>query len=789
VYRNILIFILMFFFSFFVQIETARAAPQLDVKAEVGVNNTIKLYEPLPLKLTITNNGSAFSGDLVIDASVTFAAGSALVYPLDLAEGETKTLTIYVDGFSDDYLYSSQNESLFTFYEGGIEKGKVVDFTGDKKPRFRHFLADDSIFIFTYTENSDRLAALLRLKQYLQNENIEIFHLNQLPGYEFPEDYKGFAMADLFIVDELSIADLPKKTQEALFEWVEKGGTLLVGASEQVERSMGIFSSHLPLNLTSEKTIVTQEALNVLSKGGIFTEGIEVFRATEREGSQRILADGDTLLASSMDLGQGKIIQTTFSLGDQPLSTMDGYGKLLNEMLQLQTTFSKWSRGNYLDSLSYELGSFNELFPSFKVNTFIVLITIILYMFLVGPVLYLLLKKLDKREHAWWLIPVISIVLTLAIFLIGAKERILQSQINQSAFYKVNGNNLSGYYVESILTNRNGDFVFTMDEHTSGYATRDNDFGVSGRLHEKSYIKKHGDGSSIHLRNLNYWSVQSIIGETTIPDAGNFDIDLTVTESRIHGTVKNNFPFAVKDATIWSGSQEIKIGDIQPNETVKINKKLNSSILLKPVAYATYWDEPRNVEELIPKRIEQLKYQSVYLIDENHPVLIGWVEDPLVGIQLDGNAEVNPISVILQEFQPKMEIKGEFKVNDSMMEMWVYPVDDGYAELTDELSNEYLMSPGDYEFQIVVPEELLNEKYQLKEIKIRNREKNNLTMSIWNFSTSTYEEIQDREWAIKENLQHYISENREIKMLLKVGGDQDVQIHLPALEIKGVAKE
>ena len=55
----------------------------------------------------------------------------------------------------------------------------------------------------------------------------------------------------------------------------------------------------------------------------------------------------------------------------------------------------------------------------------------------------------------------------------GAKDRIGQPQIQQSAFYKINeDSSVNGYYVESILTNRSGDFVVNADKNTSAVALR-----------------------------------------------------------------------------------------------------------------------------------------------------------------------------------------------------------------------------------------------------------------------------------------------------------------------------
>lgn len=198
---------------------------------------------------------------------------------------------------------------------------------------------------------------------------------------------------------------------------------------------------------------------------------------------------------------------------------MDGYAALLAKLIDIQSISQQgmMSQGQSpLDQISYELRNINELFPSFEVSVSYMLIVIILYIIIIGPVLYFVLKKVDKREHAWWIIPVFSIILSIGLFIVGAKDRIVQPQVQQSAFYKVNeDSSLNGYYVESILTNRSGDFVVNTDKNTTAVAMRNyNNFtGTVGDLHESSYIKENANGSTLTLRDLNYWSVQSFGGK------------------------------------------------------------------------------------------------------------------------------------------------------------------------------------------------------------------------------------------------------------------------------------
>lgn len=788
------VLLLSFIFSF-LHINSASAAPKLDVQAEAGISNKVKYFTPLPMKVTITNNGSPFSGDLVIDAAESHSIGSGLVYPVDIAEGETKTIQLYLNGLSDDYLYSgNQQASLFTFYEGGIEEGKPVEFTGTKvvRPQFHEH---EATFIYTLTENSDRLSAFQRLRQF-STYNVEVFHVNQLKEFELPSDSKGLSMADVIAVDEVSVADFSEKQQQAIYKWVENGGTLLIGASDQVEGSAGIFKDHLPLIFSNERVTVSKESLAGLSNEGIFTEGIEVYQAQEKEGSTRLLADGDTTLAASMALGSGQIIQTTFSLGDQPLAGMDGYVKLIAPLLDLQNPRQNNSFGMYYgginEYLPLEVGSVNELFPSFEVSTTLLVITIIVYILLVGPLLYFILKRIDKREHAWWAIPVLSIGLSLCMFIFGAKDRLLQSQIQQSAFYKVEGENLVGNYVESILTNRGGDFTFTTDENTTAVASRNSNLYSSPSesvLHEKSYVKEHANGSTINLRNLNYWSVQSIVGQTKIDNAGNMDIQLTLKDGKVEGSITNHFPFKLNDVAIWSGTKEIELGDIEANGTLEISEEVKNSVLLAP-SFSNYnYTQAQSKDDLMPVRLEKLKYGVGALVEgERLPTITAWTEEALVGIELDGNAEMSPVAYIAQTFEPAIELSGEFTLDKESLEVSLdQSTGSGYMELMNDATNEWYLDKGEYDFNVWVPDELLDGT-SWTEISISNKVSERMSLAIWNGSTSQYEDIQQASASYTNNLDQYISSEGQLKILVRITDDMGSPVKMPDVEIKGVAQ-
>ena len=786
--------LVMLVMSFILPATEASAAATLEVKATAGISGKAKYQSVVPLQVTVKNNGADFSGDMAINSSNSYEAASALVVPIDIAAGEEKTFTFYLDGLAD---YSYSDTDLFAFYEGNIEKGKKIAYKGTKRLQ-SNFLDPSSTFIYTLTDKSDRLSALLRLSTFVAQSNVEVFNINQLKDYTLPEDSQGLAMANVIVVDEVAIADLTQKQQEALLKWVQDGGTLLLGAADQINATAGIFKEYLPLSLSQEMTAISAEALTKMSGGGIFTQPISVYSATSSEGSLPVLTENNTVLAAKKKVGSGEVIQTTFSLGDQPLASMDGYGALLAKVINIQSISQQgmMRQGQSpLDQISYELRNINELFPSFEVSVSYMLIVIILYILIIGPILYFVLKKADKREHAWWIIPSISVVLSIVLFIVGAKDRIVQPQVQQSAFYKVNeDNSVNGYYVESILTNRSGDFVVNADQNTTAVALRNyNNFtGTMGPLHESSYIKENASGSTLTLRDLSYWSVQSFGGKTSAQNIGKMDIDITLKNEKLTGTVKNNFPFALKDVTLISGVKEVKLGDIEANGTLQVNKELKTTVLQKPSIFNNYnYSYPSKKDEVNPMRIERMKTLALPLVEkDNQPILTAWTDQAVVGVELETSANMSPITMLVQPFKGKVELTGPFTMKRNNFSYSVEPLSaNGYYEKIEEELNKWYLSEGLYEVTMAMPDQFMDAVESLNELTISNKDVSRMQLSIWNNETNIYEPLVDTKQVFTDKVSTYFNQDGELRIEIKYGPDPSgEQTKLPDIELKGVAK-
>ena len=361
----------------------ALAAPNLQVKATAGFNGKVKFGEGLPITITVENKGDAFSGDIVLDVLESYNLGNAQAIPFEVGAGETKTIQIAASGLTEDYMYQGSNAQLIHFYEGGWKKGKSIDYKGTKNLKAT-FLDPATPFYLTLTNSADRLKVLSQIKQQNQLSS-EVIHVTQLSNFTLPTESEAWQMADYILIDEFVLADLVEKQQQALIDYVSTGGIIVVGASDNISAELGKLGNYLPLSLQTSTQSLAAEKVSALTSNNVLSNDLKVHNSSLNEGATTLIDLNGTILAAKKKLGSGSIIQTSFSLGDDPLAKDPVYSDLMSTILQsvkVQTPSNMYGN-NRKDQLVYELGNTNSLFSSFKVSTPLMIGIVIVYMILV----------------------------------------------------------------------------------------------------------------------------------------------------------------------------------------------------------------------------------------------------------------------------------------------------------------------------------------------------------------------------------------------------------------------
>ena len=631
---------------------TALANPDLTVKVSTGIDGKAKYGIGAPISITVENTGTHFSGDLVVDVMESYQQGMGRAFPLEIGTGETKTVSFVLhnlDGIAG--MYGDPNLKSIYFYEGGWEKGKEIKHLGAQSPIVTMY--NDEKMIVTFTNNVDRLVSLKSV-DFGPSSNVQLIDSEKIGIMNFPEDARGWDVIDYIVLDEYAFADLQSEKQLALLEWVKNGGIVVIGSSDNLEE-VGVFLPYLPLKLNEQIDLVPT-VLNEWAKTTGFEETIKVYSSELNDGAATLVQEENHVLIAHKKLGQGLVIQTAFSLGDEPISKSPGMTAFWNELFSagenvIVSPFKNMY--NPLDQLSYTVGETNGLFPSFKVSAPLIFGIIALYIIIIIPILYFILKRRDKREYAWWIIPAIALLTSVAIFGYGAKDRIGRAQIQHTAILNVEPDgNIKGYYTESILSNKSGDYIFKAPHGTSIAASPQSSmFNAGGnKVHKRAMLEDDASGTALHFRNVGYWNVASVYGETNLKDVGEIVSDLSFETGVLAGSITNDFPFVLKDVVIWSGSDFISLDDIGAGETVEIKETLKSTLLgPKRLPYQGMHSAAVNGDLMEIRKNSALTFFNDTMSLSNKPVLIGYTDTQVVPVTLEKvKTSLSAITMIVQ---------------------------------------------------------------------------------------------------------------------------------------------
>lgn len=786
---KVIIMVLFCFVLMFHPFQSAEAAGTgIKVTLDEGFDGKVKRGKGFPLRIKMENSGDAFSGDLLISYHPSYNTSGAVSVKVELPAGTAKEYLVSIPGMTEDHPSMYQNIPLLTLYEGDWEDGKKVSFKGENtlKPKFVDMATE---VIGVLSENYDRVKELRTLPSK---------SLLELKGEDLPDDATGLETLDYLLIDEFKVSQLSEKQQKAIRDWIFSGGTLIAGGGPDASGSYGNLYSLLPMKSENEASAPVKFLQPAKGEEPKFDE-LNFFTGPVGKSAEVIAKSGDLPAALKKEYGSGTILQTAFSLGDEPLSSWQGYDKWFEDYMKQasgsgigSTPYSQ----DYLDQLYWEFAEINEFFPAsnFSVGQLIGLFAG--YIILIVPVLYFVLRKLDKREHSWWIIPSIAILMGAAVFGMGAKDRISQPQLNQMGIYKVNNNLLTGYQASTLLSNKSGEYILSMPKGEYNAVVYSNNSTSSDPL-RGGIMAERVKNNEIIFPEVEYWSSKTIYGKAQTEINGKLTEDITLKEKRLTGTIQNQSDFDFEELYIWSGNESIKLGSIKKGESIKVDKATKQSLLSRPYGGAFNGGNPANSQNDINKlRRERLQYASnTFLLgDLSQPVLAGITRESVIDVTMKGKkAKQNNTNLIVQPFEAKNEFSGEFTLKDGMMAAdWNVIKGQIYEKGMDSTNGEMMLEDGEYEYSLSLPKQLKEKTYKLEEISVRINSQN-VQYSLKNHKTGEWLPIEPDQRSLKltskDDLSQYVSkEGRFIVKLIK-SSQGDPFVPLPAVTIKGeVAK-
>lgn len=404
-------------------------------------------------------------------------------------------------------------------------------------------------------------------------------------------------------VQQLLEAPEAASRRKALAEWVRRGGKLVVSVGHNHQLAAAVLQQmplpdvdRMPLvdctigagaiRKRMERTSIWARPMyRRLNEAMRDMENVEVAGLTpghdlytiimekpERAGDNR---DRPILVQGSC--GLGRVVLVAFDLDTQPFTTWIGQSAFWNQLLSEFAPRSEPAKSNVEPrELGTELRRTLETFPTVKPVSFgWVALFILIYIVLVGPLDYLILKKVFKRlELTWITFPIVVLTVSVAAYFTAYALKGEDLLVNKVDLVEIDlhAPQIYGQTWFTLFSPRIQNYTVGLEPAWPNSSTmiaalddpiRANRSGSQG-IFSRPYVYAN-DASGIERVPIPVWATRTFSASWRAAPTGELPIVAEITHSQadpllLSGTITNNLPFNLQDVALFYHNKWHSVG-------------------------------------------------------------------------------------------------------------------------------------------------------------------------------------------------------------------------------------
>lgn len=371
----------------------AMAAPRVEMSVQAANEGRVKQGGWVTVIVDLVNRGGETSGELVVEADDE-RPHAQYVVPYVLPAGGRKRIPVSLPG-------DGNFPVLVKLYAGGeLAHSERVPLT---------WLPPQSTMVGILSGDEWGIPALNQFQAF-QGQSAQVVRLS---AATLPDRAPLLADFNVIALSRFDSASLTPAQLRALEVWVGQGGTLLLAGGPEWKRTLAALPPSLvPVEVTGVRPVAIGPlgdlAARPLTGSAMVSEG----RLTS--GQALISSDGVPLVASA-SVGAGRVLFLAFDPGLDPVANWAGQPEFFNRLLA-----SAGLNFGYTQEWSWALQEALQRIPNWGLPRVLTVAALLLsYLLLVGPVNYLVLKRLDRREWGWFTVPATSLLFLGLVYFIG----------------------------------------------------------------------------------------------------------------------------------------------------------------------------------------------------------------------------------------------------------------------------------------------------------------------------------------------------------------------------------
>ncbi|HMU92956.1 MAG TPA: hypothetical protein PKE43_08110 [Anaerolineales bacterium] len=751
----------------------AQTQGEITIKAQSGLDNFCKNGTWLPVKVMVENNGKDV--DARVQASYKNDMNGNAVYGMDISLPATSRKEFFI----------------YVFLDGTARNFNVSVLDGNKtlaKTALNIACINDQTLLFgLVTDDPSVFAGLNTIS--LSGVNAQSA---QLKVEDLPDQAQGWEIMDALVISNVDTGKFSAEQKQAMEMWLARGGRLFVTGGTNWQPTAAGLENILPIKLTSTKEVTNLSAISKYSKFPLLTEEQSAVLATGQllEGATTLVDQSGIPVLVEKQVGFGKVYFFAADPGLEPLNNWVGMLAIYEHLLGFRSPKPVWANG-YWDA--YQINDALSSMPELSLPSFVYICCWLgLYVFVVGPLNYFVLRRIKRPELAWVSIPILVILFTMLAYFSGYAYRgtrpvlnrlmmaqgwegVSQSQVN--AVIGVYSPSRTTYTVET-----QEQFMLRPTPITSGNLQGNDDW---------TSIKTQ-DGTSMPDIRVEIGGMQ-VVGATGYLPALTVQSDLTITLGNhvpeLSGTITNTGDYTIKDAVLVTASQWAPLGDIAPGQTKKVSQILvnnsNTSVTSQYTIMTTLnIDTYDYYSDVNPEKKRQAAFFQANTNTSNGSIhvnsgiyLMGWVNDEIAtptGLQSQPQEEIDTM-LFFERLTPSIKTEAGSLMLTSSIFSWD-------SSLGDTITTPYYnMSNNGYTLRYQPNQTIRFSKVNAFELNIESTTTpDKVIVSLWNFETQTWDLIPMTFYTIDiPNPQQYIGMDGEVRLNLK--GDPNDYVEITAI--------
>ncbi len=593
--------LLYFFFPIQALAHEVTGGPTFRVNA--GFETHYRDGNWVPVQVTLRNDGPDFRGTVSLIAPTSQFLGSSnqgtpsnYQVSITLANGAQKQVTMYVPLYFD---VQSVTVKLLD------SSGNVV---GSQTATLTPLLPGD-VFIGILSDQSSGFSPLSAAPLPNPGGSIVLEFLNAgtMPGMAAALKNFNFIVLDNFTTSNLSTAQL-----SALQTWVDQGGTLILVGGPEWHRTLDALPAGLvPVKVNGTATIAAGTSLLPIGGPRAVHPGQNNFpdsvqspltistAAIKAQGdpgkSEVVLASRTTPLIVQAHQEQGIIIYLAFDPTLEPILGWQGAtvlwdGLLLRSLGDQLLSHSGISPGIGSSTqqeqpiLANRMSGFlQSMLPTTIPPPWRMLgILLFCYILLLGPVRFLIVKRLKGRYWSWRIILSSIVIFTLLSYGLAYIEKgssILSDSITIAQLSQ-NGSSAHITTYMGVFVPNQGDYHLHIPGNGLAQPSPDNisfqDGTADSITGSHTTVAPLQDGVDVNLQDVNIWTLHTVLAEQDRHIHKGLVSQLALQNGMLVGTVTNTLGYSLSDTFLLMPNDALSLGHLAAGETKHVQLKLSS---------------------------------------------------------------------------------------------------------------------------------------------------------------------------------------------------------------------